>query len=136
MKGLTLIEPWAALIAQGRKQFETRSWKTPYRGAVAIHAGMKTDKQFMFECGYSMADLGNGHIIAVADLVNVISTNDFVPDEPECWYGDYSPNRWAWQLSNVRALSDPMPCKGMLGLWALPEGVDALIRAPGETATF
>ena len=29
MKGLTLIEPWATLIAQGRKQFETRSGKLP-----------------------------------------------------------------------------------------------------------
>ena len=136
MKGLTLIEPWATLIAQGRKQFETRSWKTPYRGPIAIHAGAKTDKQFMFECGYSMADLGNGNIIAVADLVNVVSTNGFVPAVPERWYGDYSPDRWAWQLTNVRVLDVPIQCKGMLGLWVLPEGVGALIRAPGETATF
>ena len=39
MKILTLWEPWATYIALGVKTIETRSWATPYRGPVAIHAG-------------------------------------------------------------------------------------------------
>jgi len=38
MKVLTLTQPWAALIAIGAKQIETRSWYTDYRGPLAIHA--------------------------------------------------------------------------------------------------
>jgi hypothetical protein len=38
MKGLTLTQPWATLIALGEKRIETRSWSTNYRGPVAIHA--------------------------------------------------------------------------------------------------
>ncbi len=39
MKRLSLIQPWATLILSGAKRFETRSWRTPYRGPLAIHAG-------------------------------------------------------------------------------------------------
>jgi activating signal cointegrator 1 len=38
MRGLTLTQPWASLVAIGAKTFETRSWFTGYRGVVAIHA--------------------------------------------------------------------------------------------------
>lgn len=39
MRGLTLTQPWATLIAIGAKKIETRSWATSYRGPLAIHAG-------------------------------------------------------------------------------------------------
>jgi activating signal cointegrator 1 len=38
MKALTLTQPWASLVAIGAKRIETRSWRTPYRGPLAIHA--------------------------------------------------------------------------------------------------
>lgn len=39
MKAITIHQPYASLIAWGEKHFETRSWSTPYRGPIAIHAG-------------------------------------------------------------------------------------------------
>lgn len=39
MKALTIRQPWASLIAHGVKTIETRSWRTHYRGPLAIHAG-------------------------------------------------------------------------------------------------
>jgi hypothetical protein len=38
MRALTLTQPWATLVALGAKRIETRSWATPYRGWLAIHA--------------------------------------------------------------------------------------------------
>lgn len=38
MKALTLTQPWATLVAIGAKTIETRSWRTHYRGPIAIHA--------------------------------------------------------------------------------------------------
>ena len=32
-------------------------------------------------------------------------------------FGDYSPGRFAWLLSDIRALPEPIPVKGALGLW-------------------
>jgi hypothetical protein len=39
MKGLTVQQPYASLIAIDRKHYETRSRHTKYRGLLAIHAG-------------------------------------------------------------------------------------------------
>lgn len=41
MKALTLTQPWASLVVLGEKSIETRSWKTSYRGPLAIHAAKK-----------------------------------------------------------------------------------------------
>lgn len=41
MKALTLHEPWASLVAHGYKAIETRSWRTRYRGPLAIHASKR-----------------------------------------------------------------------------------------------
>lgn len=49
MKALTIIQPWATLIASGHKMNETRSWKTNYRGEVLIHAG-KNPKDYTSGC--------------------------------------------------------------------------------------
>lgn len=38
MKALSLLQPWASLVAIGAKRIETRSWSTRYRGPLAIHA--------------------------------------------------------------------------------------------------
>lgn len=37
-KILTLSQPYASLVALGAKRIETRSWRTSYRGPLAIHA--------------------------------------------------------------------------------------------------
>src|SRR5574344_559517 len=38
MIGLSIKEPFATLIKEGKKKIETRSWKTSYRGELYIHA--------------------------------------------------------------------------------------------------
>ncbi len=38
MKAISLLQPWATLVAIGAKRIETRSWATNYRGPLAIHA--------------------------------------------------------------------------------------------------
>jgi hypothetical protein len=41
IRGITLHEPWATLVAIGLKKFETRSWATTYRGKLLIHAATR-----------------------------------------------------------------------------------------------
>lgn len=41
MKALTVRQPWASLIAIGAKRIETRSWRTSFRGPIAIHAAKR-----------------------------------------------------------------------------------------------
>jgi hypothetical protein len=86
MKAITIYQPWATLIAIGKKRFETRSWATKYRGSIAIHAGKKPFEETLTEyavhadeiqliqediasaCGMEY-DFDYGAIIAVAELM-------------------------------------------------------------------
>ena len=38
MKALSIKEPWATLILEGKKTIETRTWKTNYRGEILLCA--------------------------------------------------------------------------------------------------
>jgi hypothetical protein len=43
MRALSILQPWATLLLSGAKHYETRSWKTDYRGPLLIHAGNRLD---------------------------------------------------------------------------------------------
>jgi hypothetical protein len=45
MKAITILEPWASLIACGVKKIETTSWSTQCRGLIATHAAKDQDKK-------------------------------------------------------------------------------------------
>jgi hypothetical protein len=153
MKALSLTQPWATLIAIGAKRIETRSWATPYRGILAIHAAtaMPPDcREFAYAdpagkvltdagilLGGDCAALPRGAIVAVAHLVQVWPTRGFwdrnsVRDLPPATheedFGDYAEGRYGWLLTDVVPLSTPIPCKGALGVWEVPLDVEAQIR--------
>lgn len=136
MKVLTLTQPWATLVAIGAKQIETRSWRTYYRGPLAVHAAVGFPKWAADLSGrepfYSVlsnalkADPRNmlplGAILCVCNLTACKPTEsiDLMPgfrSTNEYAFGDYSPNRWMWLLEDVRRLQQPIPVKGALGLW-------------------
>ncbi|MDB5056154.1 MAG: hypothetical protein JWM44_4204 [Bacilli bacterium] len=138
MKVISIKQPWATLIAIGEKQFETRSWATKYRGELAIHASKKIDKgaiyntlpiiQALSEHGIDKFDqLPTGVIIAKCNLVDCLKSLDTWTDgyilekhtfiySPEYEFGDYTPGRYAWKLTEVKQI-EPIPAKGQLGLW-------------------
>lgn len=41
IRTLTVLQPFASLIASGRKTVELRPWSTPYRGWILIGSGMR-----------------------------------------------------------------------------------------------
>lgn len=145
MRALSVMQPWATLIAIGAKRIETRSWATKYRGPLAIHASAKTSRRqrllalsrpiadALIEAGVILPedepDIPVGAIICVCDLVDVIKISaDNIPPEPERSFGDYTPGRYAWHLANVRVLPRPIPAKGRLGLWMPPPDVLAALE--------
>ncbi|MCX6021989.1 MAG: ASCH domain-containing protein, partial [Chloroflexi bacterium] len=131
MRALTLTQPFATLIAIGAKTIETRSWRTSHRGPLAIHAAAGFPRWAKELCaqepfaaalrmaGYTEAKaLPRGAVVAVCLLDDCVAiTEENRPAEPEASFGDYREGRWAWQLSEVRALSEPVRARGALGLW-------------------
>lgn len=152
MKAYTLYQPFATLVAIGAKKIETRGRRTNYRGSLAIHAGKCTDyldlcaeepfRSVLKAAGFrGPADLPLGAVVAIVDLtecrkiVAKVSSELFLGDletrssmlaplEPELSFGDYTVGRCGLFLENVRSLFQPIPARGMQGIWewAPPEG--------------
>ena len=68
MKALSVRQPWASLIAQGRKTIEIRSWLTRHRGPLAIVASKGLSRE-----GVAKYDIREprGVVVCVVDLVDV-----------------------------------------------------------------
>ncbi len=53
-----------------------------------------------------------------------VAGRDWPMTDQERAFGDYSPGRYAWLLADVRALPEPIPAKGALGLWTWDGAID------------
>lgn len=142
MRALSVRQPWALAICHG-KDVENRSRATWHRGLIAVHASKAfdvTDPDILLDVA-EMIGLTpeqaeqqdhRGAVIAVAEIVGCHLHTDPVArcdfgDAPICsWWA--ARGQWHWQLANVRTLAAPVPCKGALGLWRLPDDVDAQVR--------
>lgn len=69
MKALSLKQPWAELVLQGKKTIETRTWNTSFRGEFFIHASGNVDVGAMQK--FDFKDLPLRAIVGKAVLVAV-----------------------------------------------------------------
>ena len=127
MKAITILQPWASLIACGAKRIETRSWSTSHRGPLAIHAGRTVPIMDLFtprvEAALWNEDTPFGKVIAIAELVDCVEMTieriaewrDMYGDD-EIAFGHFEPGRYAWILANVRRI-EPVLAKGRQRLW-------------------
>lgn len=125
MKALTVLQPWAWCIATGRKKIENRSWKTSYRGPLAIHAG-KSRKELeipdhVWECWLSTkglprikkANLIYGAVIATCNLVDCIPLAEL-----GAWrWSGWEEGPFCWLLDNIVQLPEPIYMRGFQGFW-------------------
>ncbi len=134
MRVLTLIQPYATLVAIGAKKFETRSWQTS-PGPLAIHAGKGYPPQArafarsalvaraLAKAGLTADTLPTGVIVATCTVNSLTPTgaaiHAFALSEDEIYFGEFhAPGRWwAWELRDVVPLAAPIPAAGKQGLW-------------------
>lgn len=107
MKGLSVKQPWANLIASGRKTIETRNWSTNYRGPILI---VSSKTPAIAPAGYALA------IATLRDCRPMLRL-----DERSACCRIY-PSAYAWILDDITAIT-PFPVKGMLGLFNLSPSV-------------
>jgi hypothetical protein len=161
MKVLSLLQPWASLVVMGDKKIETRSWNTKYRGPLLIHASkkytgeqMKLGRSFNVKYGAGLGfvdDLSLGQIIGQIELAHVVESefcfkgNEFQLNdqkwsltEKELAFGDYSPGRYGWLLSNPILFKTGIPAKGSLGLWEYNDQIpkEVVKHSPITTEKF
>jgi len=150
VKALSLTQPWATLVVDGRKRIETRSWTTAYRGPLAIHASkaMTQDAWDLWRDltveGIDVTVAERGAILGTVELVDVVRVMPPRGDGPhQGWHrdshrtgipigmrweltefeqevGDFTPGRFAWLLTSPVRYPEPIPAVGHLGLWEIP----------------
>lgn len=146
MKAISLVQPYATLVAIGAKRIETRSrnFVGAYRGPLAIHASgalpkwardiysTEPFKAVLAANGITdYCQLPLGKVLAYSNLVAVLPMeargclSGVFADYPELdtpqerAFGDYSVGRLALVLEDIKRLDVPIPAKGALGLWQL-----------------
>ena len=140
MNAITLHQPWASLVALGRKTIETRSWRPPWDAIgepLAIHAALvRPGSESSLSAGQLVrleqifgADwretLPRGKVVCIADLDSIqkIEWNTVVRNSDNRLFGDYTLGRWMWWLKNVRPVDPPQPARGWQSVWKWePEG--------------
>ena len=115
MKILSIRQPWAALVVNGIKDVENRTWSTRYRGPVLIHASQRQDDVTMDEIERRFGvrlniELPLGGIVGMTEIV------DCVRPHPSRWH---FPGCFAFVLTNSRALPF-VKWKGSLSLRSAP----------------
>lgn len=143
MRGITIRQPhaWAVVYAD-KIENRSRNIAGSYRGWVAIHAGRERDDRWMY--GYAwpagaptprMDDAPTGVVIGVARLVDVHhwrdedDCNGAIGDdgEPTCSPWGMA-DHWHLVWADRTPLPHPIPWRGALGLWTVPDELEAAIR--------
>jgi hypothetical protein len=130
MKTLSVKAWWAWALIHGSKRVENRTWRTNYRGSLAIHAslnrrGFKSDREFFPELP-AIADLEFGAVIGTLELLDCIPLDQL--DETSHDAGDrrYAVGPWLWITAEPRALIRPFPCLGHLSFFNVELPADVL----------
>lgn len=130
MKTLSIRQPWASLIVKGFKDVENRSWRTPIRGEIAVHASASKTEDDWEDAIITVAAI---RAIAFSDaekwLIETIGEFDKLPrgailgtvEITDCKRERMSPwhfdENWGFYLQNPKEIKKPIPAKGKLGFW-------------------
>lgn len=123
MKALSIRQPWAELIMRGVKTIELRKYTPHHRGLLAIHAGKSVASAFCKKYDIDPNGLPKGAIIGTVEFTDVIHFT------PELWSklrnqhlcDSVSYGMWqGWKLQNPKRLSNPLPCRGLPGIFEVP----------------
>ncbi len=137
MKALSLTQPWATLVVIRAKKIETRGWRvTPsYIGPLYIHAAKNFPRQCRelcyiepFKSALNKAGIWFPNELPLGALLGKVQVTGYMrsqegwrPPEPELSFGDYSDGRLLIELSGAESLPNPIPFKGQLGYFWVPD---------------
>jgi len=124
MRALSLKQPYAELILQGKKTVELRKWNTKHRGVFLIHASKIPDNEAMKR--FNFTSLPIGAIVGKATLVDVKHYKNKKEHSQDKSYhlGSEIWGNHGFLLENAQRLQRPIECKGALNFWTVPKHIE------------
>lgn len=119
MKTLSLKQPFAELILQGKKTIELRKWNTKFRGEFLIHCSKIPDKKSMKKFSFEEGSLPCGFILGKANLVEVKkykNEKEHKADKNKHLGSEIFGN-YGFVLENPIRIKKLIPVKGNLNFW-------------------
>jgi len=101
---ISVQQPWAGLIAEGRKTIEMRSWKTNHRGELLI-VSSRLPRIEPAGCALAVVRLVDCRRMEEADLEGACMGPRAITEED-----------WAWVLEGARMI-EPFEVLGRLGFF-------------------
>lgn len=128
---LSIRQPWAWLIVQGHKPVENRTWSTPFRGELLIHAGKTMSRRYydqfqqdlMAMLGAEAPQLPAFDDLPLGGIIGTATMTDCVERHPSPYF--FGP--FGFVLRDAKPLTF-VPYRGMLGFF----NVDASVLEVGR----
>lgn len=119
MKVLSLKQPFAELILEGKKKIELRKWNTKFRGEFLIHASKNPDAPAMAKFGFKENSLPVGFILGKADLIDVkhYANEEEHNKDKNLHLADSVWGEYGFILQNPKRFDKPIAALGKLGFW-------------------
>ena len=132
MKAISIKQPWTFTVLNGLKDVENRTWRPPdsvIGQRVVVHAGKQPDKQvaawgatrWILSFGVPEADAY--HLTwathPLGALIGEVTITGYVEESDSPWF--FGP--YGWTLEDPIVYSKPIPYKGQLGFFDIPDDV-------------
>ena len=121
MKCLSVSQPFANLIIQGKKTIELRRWNTSFRGEFLIHAPLTIRKDDCKRLKINTKNLVTGAIVGMAELYDVkkykSSSELRLDSKKHLASKNFHSSRYSFLLKNAKPFRIPIPFKGKLGFF-------------------
>ena len=126
MRALSIRQPWAELILLRRKRYELRNWSTRWRGRFLIHASGRGEPYAMAAVGLPPEELAMASIVGSVELVSCTPFTRAMADEMRllgAYFDNWQSGLIAWELREPIRLPTPIPWRGALGLFEIPDDI-------------
>ena len=119
MRALSIRQPWAWLVVNGYKDIENRTWRTPFRGRIYVHAGQRMigddypdQRDYIRQSDIIIPDtLSRGAIVGEVTITGCVASSE------SPWFcGPYG-----FTLNDPVAYPVPIPYRGQLGFFEVDD---------------
>ena len=129
MKCISLKQPYAELLASGKKTIEIRKWNTNFRGPFLIHASKNVNMDACAALGFDENKLIKGAIIGKAfiyDVINYATIDVLLRDRHKHFFNEdikskHSFKRYGFLVKDSVKFGQVIPYSGKLGFFEVSD---------------